>query len=113
MNQGESEQDLAHVLALEAQRAELLDPPLVARLLLLLSLVRQALNQLKVTRLVAHGWVVVLVEVDLAQEEHVLAANKEDAALDVCKEAPCAGRVGFRVRVGVDALDSVLKNEVG
>lgn len=113
MNQGESEQDLAHVLALEAQCAELLDPPLVARLLLLLPLVRQALNQLEVARLVAHGWVIVLVEVDLAQEEHVLAANKEDAALDIRKKAPFAGRVGFRVWVGIDALDGVLKNEVG
>jgi hypothetical protein len=63
---------------------------------------------------VALGNVVILVEIDLAQQEHVLATHEEDAARDVGVETGRGRAWGkYYGRAGEDALGGALENEVG
>jgi hypothetical protein len=78
-----SEEHLPDVLALEALAPEQGDLALFGKLALLLQLLRQGVHALDAGLLVAGRHVVVLVEVDLAQQQDVLAADQVGVARDV------------------------------
>jgi hypothetical protein len=92
-----SVEHLPDVLALEALAAEQGDLALFGKLALLLQLLRQGVHALDAGLLVAGRHVVVLVEVDLAQQQHVLAADQVGVARDVGVEP---GRRRRRRRCG-------------
>lgn len=103
-----TQQNIPDMLPLKPNSIQPPNPNLPLRLLRLLALLGQPLHRLYVPRLVPRRRVVVLVQVDLAQQQDVLAAHEEDAAGDVGVEAWGVGVCGG----DEDSFDGGLEDEV-
>lgn len=82
------EYDFSHVLAFESKASQLAKSSLFSRLLLGLAPLDKRLYQAQLCLFIAGGWVVVLVEVNLAEQKHILASNEKKATGDVSVKAP-------------------------
>lgn len=100
--------NLARSIPLKAQLGQLLGPRLVPAPLPRLGLLGPLLDQRQVALLVARRGEVVLVEVNLAQEQHVFAADEEDAVKDVGVQAlwwwGCIGATRFAAAAAVAVI---------
>lgn len=96
VHRNSQEHNLTRTVPLEAQLRQLPHPRLLPVPLPRLPVLGELLDGLELALLVARGGQVILVEVDLAEEQHVLAADEEDAVEDVGIQAP----LGHRCRGG-------------
>jgi hypothetical protein len=78
-----SQQCFSGILALESKLAQFLQPRLVFPRIPHLLLLGKPAHNLDVRLLISRRWVVVFIQVDLAQEQHILAADEEDSSRDV------------------------------